>query len=100
MVDQNAPEGGRDDGEEMRAAAPFGRVAAPQPQIDFIDQRGRLQGVACPLRTQQVGRHTVQFGIETGDYAAGAVRIAFFPVFQELGDGKFAGRWRFVAQNE
>ena len=44
--------------EEMRAVLPIHGAVAREPQIDLVDERGRLQGVVGPLGAHVAGGQT------------------------------------------
>ncbi len=65
VIDQNLPHRTRRDAEKMRAALPRNSVFfADEPQIGFVNERGRLQSVvSAKLAVEQGGRERMKLVI-------------------------------------
>ena len=51
------------DGQEVRAVLPIDSILVDQPQVGFVNERGRLQGVVAPFPTQIACRARPQISV-------------------------------------
>src|SRR5918993_2740058 len=56
VIDEDAAHHLRRDAEEVRPVLPLHLRLIDEPQVGFVDERGRLQGVALSLAAQVAGR--------------------------------------------
>ena len=101
MIDENAPQGLRGHGEEMSAAAPFGRIPGLQTEIKFVNQGRRLQRMARTFRTQPLRGHAAQFGVKPREHLTRALQVSIIPVPQIPGNGRsiFRVSYHFAAHD-
>ena len=86
-VDEDAAHGLGGGGEEVPAAVPvLGLLAAQQPQVRLMHQRGRLQGLAGPFVGQPLGRELAQLVVDERQQLLRGVRVALFDGSQDLRD--------------
>jgi hypothetical protein len=64
VIDKDAAHRGGGRAEEMSAVLPTWRPCTRQPQISFVDQRCRLQGVTGSLAAHLSGSEPLQFGVD------------------------------------
>jgi hypothetical protein len=90
VVNENAAHQRRGHGEEMRAILPLHAIELDDPQVGFVDERGRLQGVAGPFALQIAMRDPAQLVVDERDdfVSRGAVLAAPTP----RAAGKYSGR--------
>ena len=63
MVHEDAAHHFGGDGQEVRAVLPIDPILVDQPQVGFVNERGRLQGVVAPLPTQIACRARPQVSV-------------------------------------
>jgi hypothetical protein len=81
-------------GEEVRAALPVGVRLVDQLQVDLVDERRRLQGVAGTLATHVAPGQPAQLGLDEGDELVERGPVPVAPVEEQLADGLLIGRGR------
>jgi hypothetical protein len=59
----------------MRTALPIDVSLPDQPQIGFVHQRGRLEGVALPVMAKMACGALAEFGVHEGQQRVLRVRI-------------------------
>jgi hypothetical protein len=94
VIDQDAPERIRGDGEKMRAVVPLGRGAGMKPKIKLIDQGRWLQGVIGTFRAKHARGYSMQFRIQSFDDDTDRFAVVLVPSAQIFRD------WRRRTQNE
>jgi len=85
--DQNSPHGLGCGGEKMRAILPglaFARTGQAEP--GFMDQRGRLEGLARPFVRHFLSGQFAEFLIHQREEFLGRFGIALFNALEDLGD--------------
>ena len=84
------------DREEMRAVLPTDPILVDQPQIGFVNERGRLQGVVAPLPTQIACRACPQISVHQIEEIVARLNVPTSPgAQQERPRSGFAG-WHFL----
>jgi hypothetical protein len=70
----------------MSAILPFGLLAVHQAKIDFVDERGRLQGMVAALPGKIPLRDPPQLVVDKRDEGISGLNIALAPAGQQFGD--------------
>src|SRR2546430_17607979 len=80
----------------MRTVLKPWSVVADEPQPGLVDQRGRLQGVACDFIGHLACSEAAQFFIDQRQHLIGGFRVAAFNCVEQKGSLTHASR-SFVA---
>ncbi len=86
-IDQDSPHrlGGR--GKKVPATVPMlGAVPTDQPQISFVDQRGRLERLSGLFFCHPLRGKAAQFAVDERQELLGSLRIALVKGGQDAGD--------------
>jgi hypothetical protein len=70
----------------MRAALPFHIVLSNEPDVRFIDQRGRLQRMTPALATHVGRSEFMQFSIDNSKQVGAGLLVACAQLAQQPGD--------------
>ncbi len=78
IIHEDATHHLRGDAEEMGAVLPGGGALIDQPQIRFVDEAGRLQGVIGAFSLEILARELAQFFVDERHQASRRFRIALY----------------------
>ena len=86
VVHHDAPHQLRRRGDKVGPILPVTFVILDQPQVGFVEQRGRLQRVAGAFPAHIMMRQPVQFGLHQRDQLLERSLVSAAPVAEQLGD--------------
>jgi hypothetical protein len=84
MVDEYAPHHDRCQADELRAILPVDALLVDQPQVGFVDERGRLEGMVRALPSQVAGGDPAKLVVDERQHPLAGVLVAVGRVEQQL----------------
>ncbi len=86
MIDEDATHHGGRDGDEVSSALPMYTLLVRQPQIGFVNQGGRLEGVVGTFSAERPLRQGVQLVVDEGQYLPPGIWVSTVDAGQKPGD--------------
>jgi len=86
VIDQMSPHGSTSNSEKVLPILPVAIFGGYQPNVNLVDQFGRLEGMALPFAFHEVMRQPAQVRVQAAEKFIFRLCCALPPLMQELGD--------------
>ena len=84
MIHQDAPHDHSGNSHELRPVPPVDAPLVDEPEIRFVDERGRLERMVSALRSHVPGREAAQLRIDQRQHFAMGCLVAVAPLDEQV----------------